>query len=383
MKKILVIGFSSRNIASSAHRAGCEVYAIDAFCDQDLQEIAAGCYELTEEDVRNINPDKIESAIKAFDVDFDYVVLGSGFETLERRFFDCPVLNNSIESMSKVSDKKQFAEELNKIGISHPKTWDANSHPEIGKTMILKPKCGGGGIFNRVVNSETELNAALEELAGYNPRLSKENMILQELVSGVPASVSMISTGTEAVAIAVNEQLIGIPWLTRMPFAYCGNITPFETPYRDEMMAISEKLCNHFGLVGSNGVDFLITENGPVVLEINARFQGSLDSVEMATGMNLFEAHTKAFEGNLPEKITESKFAVRAIVYVDGQPLQIGENMEKLANNTKLADIPKNDHIAERDEPFLSIFEVGKNRKEVMDRLQLASRNVRDCAKVE
>ncbi|MDK2892850.1 ATP-grasp domain-containing protein [Methanohalophilus sp.] len=383
MEKILVIGYSSRNIVSSAHRAGYEVFAIDAFCDQDLQKLTVDCCKIDEEDVRNPDTDKIAGIIKSFNTDFDYVILGSGFETFERRFFEIPVLNNSIESMSRVSDKKQFADELYKTGIPHPETWDMDSHPEIRKKMILKPKCGGGGVFNRIVHSESEINDALEEVANCNPGLSRKNMILQEFVTGTPASVSVISTGKEAVAIAVNEQLIGIPWLTRVPFAYCGNITPFETSYKDEMMAISEKLCTHFGLVGSNGVDFLITEDGPIVLEINARFQGSLDSVEMATGMNIFEAHEKAFEGILPEIIAENKFAAKAIVYVDGQPLQSGENIEKLSNSMKLADIPKKGHVAYQDEPFLSILETGKNRKEVMDKLYSASRIVRSCAKVE
>ncbi|MBP2031194.1 putative ATP-grasp superfamily ATP-dependent carboligase [Methanohalophilus levihalophilus] len=382
MKKILVIGFSSRNIASSAHRAGYEVYAIDAFCDQDLQELAQECYELSEEDVRDIEPDRISKVIRNFNVDFDAVVLGSGFETLDRTIFDCPVRNNGLDSIMRVSNKKQFADELNEIGIPHPETWNIGSHPEIKKPMILKPKTGGGGVFNRVVNSENELENAIEELGSINPNLSKENLLLQQFVTGIPASVSVISTGTEARAIAVNEQLIGIPWLTRMPFAYCGNITPFDTPYKNEMMGISEKLCTHFELVGSNGVDFLITEKGPIVLEINARFQGSLDSIEMATGLNLFETHIRSFEGILPAEITENRFAARAIIYVDGQPLQVGERPGKWEIVTKLADIPKSNHIAEQDEPFLSILETGQNRQELMENLQSACQTVRNDSKL-
>jgi hypothetical protein len=244
--------------------------------------------------------------------------------------------------------------------------------------MILKPRCGGGGVFNRVVDSEDSFERAAEEIAGRNPNLSKKNIILQEFVPGIPASVSVISTGKEAISIAVNEQLIGIPWLTRMPFAYCGNITPFETQYKDEMMNIAEQLCKHFGLIGSNGIDFLITEKGVVVLEINARFQGSLDSVELATGFNLFEAHRNAFAGILPQKPSADKYAARTVVYAYGNPLHINKKLTSFRVSGKFADIQKAGHISMSDEPILSIMEEGQSRQEILDKLYLTCQALRN-----
>ncbi len=64
------------------------------------------------------------------------------------------------------------------------------------------------------------------------------------------------------------------------------------------MEKLAEELVLDFKLLGSNGVDFLVTETGPIVLEINPRFQGSLDTVEKAMNINLFEAHVRCFKGN-------------------------------------------------------------------------------------
>ena len=55
--------------------------------------------------------------------------------------------------------------------------------------------------------------------------ITAEELIIQDFLEGIPSSVSLLSTKSQALAVAVNEQLIGIPWLSRLPFAYCGNVT--------------------------------------------------------------------------------------------------------------------------------------------------------------
>lgn len=125
---------------------------------------------------------------------------------------------------------------------------------------MIKPASGGGGIFNRIARSKQELLAILEELQGLNPELTEETIVIQEFLEGTPSSVSLLSTKNEALSVAVNEQLIGITWLSRLPFAYCGNITPFRTDQAEEMEALAEELMLDFKLLGSNGVDFLTSK---------------------------------------------------------------------------------------------------------------------------
>ena len=135
-------------------------------------------------------------------------------------------------------------------------------------------------------------------------------MIAQELITGRPASVSVIGNGREARAIAVNEQLIGVPWAGAKGFRYSGNITPLAPP-QCGIGQMAEEIIAKLGLVGSNGVDFLLTEKGPVVVEVNSRFQGSLDTVEMAAGNNVFQAHLQSFLGMLPESASPASLHSR------------------------------------------------------------------------
>jgi len=181
-----------------------------------------------------------------------------------------------------------------------------------------------------------------------------KTVVIQDYLEGIPSSVSLLSTKKEALSVAVNEQLIWIPWLSRLPFAYCGNITPFRNEQADEMEAFAEELILDFKLLGSNGVDFLITETGPIVLEINPRFQGSLDTVEKAMNINLFEAHVDCFKG-VPSKPKARCFAARGIIYSDRE-LFIDRQLLEVILDEKGADIPSQGTNVEPDVALIPFF---------------------------
>ncbi|WP_091689743.1 ATP-grasp domain-containing protein [Methanococcoides vulcani] len=371
LENVLVLGYSSRNIACSATKAGYNVYAIDAFCDMDLKENTVACQSLlTDEsiDIKNIDKKTILELIDNFDVYPDAVVLGSGFEELDLGDLSCKILNNDPVTMKQVSDKSFLAKELESLGILHPRSGNVEEADEIGYPLMVKPKCAGGGRLNRIAHNEDDLNAIMEEIPELDPTLTSGDIMVQEFLSGFPASVSLIADGSRAVPIAANEQLIGVPWLSGLPFAYCGNITPYRTPYTQQMYEISEKIASEFGLIGSNGVDFLLTDTGPVVIEVNARLQGSLDTVEMATGFNLFDLHVQSFDGILPEDIPDiCQYAIRAVLYAD-KAVTVDGSFYEMIRAESIADIPAPGYQALPDDPVASILAAGTTREDVMEK---------------
>jgi predicted ATP-grasp superfamily ATP-dependent carboligase len=100
-----------------------------------------------------------------------------------------------------------------------------------------------------------------------------EGLLIQEYVEGDAASASVISTASDARTVAVNEQLLGVRDLGQLePFGYCGNITPLEASEAvvERCREVAEEVVEHFRLVGSNGVDLVITGEGvPEVIEVN------------------------------------------------------------------------------------------------------------------
>lgn len=368
MQNILVIGFNTRNVVCSASRAGYTVCSIDAFCDFDLQECAHASTFLecrTVQELHQLEASRINTQMVEFGLEFDALVPGSGLETLDHDDFPCPVLASSPDAMQKASDKLYLSKRLESLGIPHPRCYSPEELDAIEYPVMVKPISGGGGIFNRVARNRQELLAILEELNDLNPELTEQTVIIQEFLEGVPSSVSLLSTKNEALSVAVNEQLIGISWLSRLPFAYCGNVTPFRTDQAEEMEALAEELVLEFKLLGSNGVDFLVTERGPIVLEINPRFQGSLDTVEKAMKINLFEAHKDCFRGELPEKPKANCFAARGVIYSERE-LFIDIKLMDLILREKSADIPSKGSIIELDEPLTSLFTCAPTREEAV-----------------
>ena len=368
MQNILVIGFSTRNVVCSANRAGYTVCSIDAFRDLDLQECAYKSTFLecrTVEELHQLDASRIKAQMSEFGLEFDAVVPGSGLEMLDHKDIPCPVLANSPDAMQKASDKLYLSKRLEALGIPHPRCYSSEELDAIEYPIMIKPVSGGGGIFNRVARNRQELLTSLEELYKLNPELTEQTVVIQEFLEWIPSSVSLLSTKNEALSVAVNEQLIGIPWLSRLPFAYCGNITPFRTDQAEEMEALAEELVLEFKLLGSNGVDFLVSKKGPAVLEINPRFQGSLDTVEKAMNINIFEAHVGCFRGDLPEKPEAKGFAARGIIYSDRELFIDGKLMDLILRE-KGADIPCQGTVAEPDGPLTSLFACTSTREEAV-----------------
>jgi len=336
--RILIIGINVRHIACSAARAGHEVYAIDCYSDLDLQR----CASKTALMPRQGGEKNLPSYIELFQP--DAVVLGPGLEEASVR--GTRVLNNSPEKAALVSDKLWLSRWLERKGFPFIRT---QSTPDgLQFPAVIKPRKGAGGVGCRLVHSATEIEF-------------DESLIAQEMIEGLPASVSVIGNGREAQALAVNEQLIGASWTGAEGFRYCGNITPLEAPDLG-IAEMAEDIVAELKLVGSNSVDFILTDSGPVVVEVNPRFQGSLDSVELSTGQNIFQAHLQSFGKVLPGSMKISSFAAgRAIIYAS-RDMQIKEDLSA----SWATDVPRPGCKIGKDDPILSILATGKGRKEVL-----------------
>lgn len=379
MQNVLVIGFSTRSIVCSARRAGYTVCSIDAFQDLDLQECAHASALLeysSLEELHQLDPAWIKAKMADFEIDFDAVILGSGLEKIDLNSFSCPVLASSVDAMEKASNKLYLSKRLESMGIPHPQSYSPEELDAIKYPVMVKPVHGGGGILNRTAKNKQELLLILEELSRLEPDFKKEDVIIQDFLEGIPSSVSLLSTKNEALSLAVNEQLIGIPWLSRLPFAYCGNITPFKTAQAEEMEALAEEIILEFKLLGSNGVDFLNTENGPIVLEINPRFQGSLDTVEKAMGINLFEAHAGCFRGELPEKPKAKCFAAKGVIYSDRE-LFIDRKLMDVILREKGADIPLKGAVIEPEKPITTLLSCTPTREEAILSIEKGAKRIK------
>jgi predicted ATP-grasp superfamily ATP-dependent carboligase len=368
IKKVIVIGNSVRSIACSARRAGYIVYALDRFGDVDTQKCAT-----KGQIIENMDNGELLRLIGFFG-GADAIVLGPGFEHLK---FE-NALNNSEKIMEEAGNKSKLPKKLRSMGIPHPETEPIDKADGMKFPLMVKPISGSGGMKNIIVRDEVELNI-------FRERRDSHEFIAQEFVEGIPCSSSVISTGDEAVVVAVNEQLIGIERLTRLPFAYCGNITPFETKFRQEMEEYSKQISIEFKLKGSNGIDFMLTNKGVKVIEVNPRFQGSIDTVELSMGLSVFDAHIKSFSGELPELMEPRCFAAKNIIYAEKNlkiNRDISDMLVKYMRKGKAADIPHPGQEVSPDEPVTTIFATARTRKMVRYRVSRSARYIKGKTEV-
>lgn len=357
--KVLVIGKSTRNIVCSAKKAGHTVYALDQFGDIDTLKFSDKTVLFGEVTKKEI----YELALSFGNV--DAVILGTGFEKLELE----NVMNNPVDVIESVNDKLDISRKFRSMDIPHPRTAKIENAGTLGFPLMVKPRSGSGGILNLTIRDRDELEA-------FKERSDSGEFIAQEFVRGIPCSVSLISSGDNAAVLAVNEQFIGTPWLTRIPFAYCGNITPFYSDFNDMMIEYAKKISSKLKLKGSNGVDFMLTENGPVVIEVNPRFQGSLDTVEISTGINIFNAHVRSFSGELPGPGEPVCFAARTIVFADREVIidnKISDKLLRCMEKGRATDIPHAGWTVRPDEPVTSLLEKSDTREKVLENIRNSS----------
>lgn len=331
-EKVLVAGNNVRNVAESARKAGYEVHAVTKFVDADLKIYCESIERIDETEggkLKKLVEEKAEEI-------GGKIVLCSGFETLDVKG---ELLCNEPRSAERVADKLKFYRSLEKAGLPYPDLIGSNEG--IG---LVKPRKGGGGEEIRISDD------------------LPEGFIKQRFIPGMPCSVSLIASEGKAVPVACNFIYAGWKEMNATGFRYSGNLTPLivDKETRTEMERLAAEAVELFDLTGSVGVDFVLADK-PYILEINPRFQGSLDSVEWSHDVNMFTMHVRAFEGKLPEKVKPKRYAARTVLFAPVD-LRVAEDVK---GNPFFADVPGRGDFYRKDDPLVSILAAGNSKEEV------------------
>jgi predicted ATP-grasp superfamily ATP-dependent carboligase len=352
---ILLIGIHTRPSVSSAKALGLFTLSVDYFGDVDLKETADVSRSIRDQKPfessgrlsENYSGEKLEEL--AADLDADRTVSTCSLN-LGRR-----VTGNPPEKLMKLKDKELQLKKVGKLGVNVPDyevvddVEDAREAVEyLGFPCILKPSRGAGGRDVLLVKKREDIKKV------------EETSIVQRLVKGTPISTSTLSTKKDAMLLSTSEQLLGLDSVGQRGFVYCGNSIPLNlgTSELDELWDLSTRISKTFGVVGWNGIDFVL-EDEPVFIEINPRFQGTFDCIERSYNINLLEAHIRACEGELILPPTAEKSSVRMTVFARERCL-VNEDLRGIA-----LDVPLGNSIIEKGEPVATIITSGKRREAI------------------
>ncbi|MFW5940537.1 MAG: ATP-grasp domain-containing protein [Chloroflexota bacterium] len=334
-RPILLAGITARMLAEMATRSGYLVTSLDYFGDADLRALCPGI-SLARDLSLAYSPANLVQA--AAEITAPYVVYNASLENhpdlVQRLAEGRTLLGNDPETLTAVRNPWRLAEALRSGGFCFPeiRRVDASAaHLNDGRWLWKPLKSGGGH--------------AVYQWSGVEQ--SGEG-ILQRHLDGLVCSAAFLANGNRAVLVGLTEQLIGQKAFGADGFRYCGNIIPPSLPRAQleqllhEMRAIANHLTDAFDLRGLNGLDFIWVDGHAWTIEVNPRPTAAMELMERAYGLRLFDAHVRAFGGELPsfdlrDAIREAPAAGKAILFTTDN-ITLGNTTSW--RNRGLRDIP-------------------------------------------
>ncbi|NHJ32973.1 MAG: ATP-grasp domain-containing protein [Asgard group archaeon] len=381
--KLLVVGFNARPIANSAVQAGHEIGVIDYFGDYDLLKLTRNCFSVLRQKPgellhRPLHRKPAEYLYFLAEImsdeqgDFEGIILGSAFDRypeLVKQFKEIgpKVYANDHKKFALTRKKHEINEIAKKSGFEIPELSSVKSFQELAEIaknssypIVTRGDGGGGGAGIKLWKSYKEIKDYMK-----SKDTEQEKVIwLQEYIKGLDASSTVNCLKKEVQLLSVNRQLIGDKNL-RAPseFAYTGNIVPLNYDTYKEDSSLEEqhlesirKLFQSLKLIGSNGVDFVIRDEKLFFMEVNPRFQGSIECVQYTTGYNLVQLHIDAFHNikhDIPAVPKYNQFSVKGILFSDSEkPFPV----KGYPRNEWIVDRTHKKVLLEKTDPFCSII---------------------------
>jgi uncharacterized protein len=361
---LLIAGVSTRALAASAARAGYRLTVVDAFGDLDLRAIA----EVLPSGIRPGRFSPAWAAEGAQTVAAKLVAYTANFENYPDAVATLAtgrrLLGNSPAVLRRVRNPITLMRALRGRGIPVPETRASPPHAGLReRSWLMKPRRSGGGHGTTAWRPGARV-----------PRGS----YLQERIPGAAGSIVFLADGRRAVPLGLSRQLVGDPAFGAHGFRYCGSVLGsinrpvFER--QDHLLeaarALASAVTQEFGLIGLNGIDFIARNGVPYPIEVNPRYSASMELVERATGLSLFELHWAACSGTLPaEESVTGLVTGKAIVFAQRE-VTVGEGLRWTAGGD-LADVPHPGERIRRGHPICTVFATGTDARSCTERLRI------------
>jgi predicted ATP-grasp superfamily ATP-dependent carboligase len=262
--KLAIVGASARAAAFSALRAGCEVVTADLFADADLARHCAATRVET-------YPEGLATWLASSDCDaWAYTGALENYPKLVDRMAAMrPLLGNCGDALRGVRNPLMLQQVLSDVGIAFPETLAmADGLPWDG-SWLCKTYRGSSG------SGTWRLDGAAAR-----DRAQRERAVFQRFVHGQAAAAIYACAVGCGELLGVTSQLLD--HADDSAWRYAGSIGPLALAgeAQAQLARLAGVLANRLGLQGVVGVDFVLTEAGCEVVEINPRYTASVEIVE-------------------------------------------------------------------------------------------------------
>jgi len=362
---VLIVGASTRAAAFSALRAGLEPSCLDCFADRDLMAVCAALRVETGEGVAGLERLAIGLPPGPW---LHTGPLENHPDRVERISQTHRLYGNSAETLRAARDPARLVDVLRRQGLPHLAIeLDAQRLPRDG-TWLVKPIASAGG---RLIQHLDHATVPVGEPCYF-----------QRFLDGPSNSALFLAHQGRAELVGVTRQLRGAPG---SPFAYRGNVGPIpvSAPLMSRLRLAGNVLTSAFHLVGLFGVDYILRDDEPWLVEINPRYTASVEVFELATGRTLMNEHLRAcamdlVESNPPLKpktlSTKAPVVGKAILYAHrslvAPEIEIDDSRYRdIFAVPAIADVPWPGTPIAAGEPIMTIFTTGEDVRDCEARL--------------
>lgn len=227
-------------------------------------------------------------------------------------------LNCPAKVIEKVSDKITFRESLKRNRIRAPKTLTFNiqdNAEEIGQIIqdrinfpvVFKPPKGVSCCGLSVVRNKEQISAAVRKIQN---ETSGKEFLVEELIKGTAASVSLFSIDGKSIPVSLNRQEVAIE-TPEVASSYIGGSVPLDNALQNEAFDKAKRIVGLFpDLRGYIGIDFVLAEGEAVPIEVNPRLTTSYIGLRRVIGFNPAQAIINAvLERKLPSRVKSCGYA--------------------------------------------------------------------------
>lgn len=365
----LIAAASGRALAASAARGGHAVVVIDYFADTDTRAIAtvrraAVAHSLQFDEALLLREaDDLAPAGRCAGV-----VYGSGFEDrttlLARLCAGHRLYGNAPRTVAALKDPAHFFPLLDEIGIAHPEVRLERPARQDGWLAKRVGACGGGHVLpaHRCPDDTAEF-------------------YFQRFERGHSLSVLFLANGRRAHVIGFNEQ-----WHTGQlqpaPFAYGGAVggLRLSAELQSAIAVALDDLVSTTGLVGINGLDFLLCEDRVSVLEINPRPTSTMELYDADYPGGLFAWHLAACDGELPSSPPQALVARAHAIVFAARSMHIDAT---LGLPDWCSDRPEPDTYIAAGAPLCTIHAAGRSAEHAAHNLRRRQRQMANILNAE
>jgi predicted ATP-grasp superfamily ATP-dependent carboligase len=297
-RPFLVVSASGRALATMARHGGARTVVLDLFADTDTTVCCDAVRCVTADRSLRFHSRRLLEAASTLAASSECagLVYGSGLESrvglLAQLARGRRLFGNAPETVARVKEPQTLASLLSSLGIRAPAV--RCTPPVDLHGWLVKQAGGAGGVHVRA--------------AGRSAR-SRRSRYFQRFVAGRVLSALFVADGRDVRPIGMNEQWAAGADCPRRPFSFGGALSDASVPAaaRAQVEDWCARLAERVGLVGLNGLDFVLDDAGrPHCLEINPRPTATAELYDSRALGGLFAWHVEACDGRLPTGCLES-----------------------------------------------------------------------------